>query len=261
MNLISPLQPPLPRPTDNRLQWGKLKGDSVNLVISSLAAKNPGPLLLITPDVHSANRLRHSLPFFSSDDDTPILHFPAWETLPYDHCSPHQDIISERLLTLYRLPHLAKGIVISHLPTLLQRLCPLEYLEKNTFILSCGEKFSSQENRERLIAAGYRSVQQVMEHGEYTQRGSIIDIYPMGSPFPYRVELFDNKVVSIRSFDPETQRSIKKIESVRLLPAREYPLTESAITRFRQNWREKFSGNPQNRPSINKSAKGKQPLE
>ncbi|PNT88739.1 transcription-repair coupling factor [Coxiella burnetii] len=255
MTPISPLQPPIPRSIDNRLQWGNLKGDSVSLAISTLAEKNQGPLLLITPDVHSANYLHRSLPFFSSAD-TPILHFPDWETLPYDYFSPHEDIISERLLTLYRLPRLSSGIIISALPTLLQRLPPADHLEKNTFILSVGEKFSLQENRERLISAGYRSVQQVMEHGEYAQRGSIIDIYPMGSPLPYRIELFDDEVTSIRSFDPESQRSVEKIESVRLLPAREYPLTKEAITHFRQSWRAKFLGNPQEAPIYQQISEG-----
>ncbi len=255
MSLSTPLIPPLPASTDHRLQWGKLIGASGALAVSTFAAHAESPVLLITPDVHTANTWHESLRFFS-DNQTTIIHFPDWETLPYDHFSPHQDIISERLLALYRLPRLERGIVICAVTTLMHRLCPIEYLENNTFVLSCGEKFLLHQNRERLIQAGYRHVNQVMEHGEFALRGSIIDIYPMGSRLPYRIELFDDEVSSIRSFDPDTQRSLEKLTSIQLLPAREYPLTEEAITHFRQSWREKFTGNPTEAPIYQQISSG-----
>lgn len=248
MSPVSPLQPPLPTAKDNALQWGGLFGSSASLAISNLVAKNQGLLLLITPDMHSAARLKQELEFFVDPSHRPIVHFPDWETLPYDHFSPHQDIVSQRLLALYRLPKLTHGIAIAALPTLMHRLLPQEHLEANAFALSQGETFHLDKIRQQLIQSGYRCVGQVMEHGEFATRGSIIDIYPMGSQLPYRIELFDDKVESIRRFEVETQRSIEKIEKIELLPAREYPLTQDAITHFRQAWRTKFSGNPHGAP-------------
>lgn len=252
----SPLTPPLPTQKDNLLQWGGLAGNAISLAISNLAASNQGPLLLITPDVHSATQLQLELNFFGQHFNYPIIQFPDWETLPYDHFSPHQDIISERLLTLYHLPKLKQGIVIVSLPTLMQRLLPQKYLIANSFVLACGNHFDLTMAREQFIHAGYRSVGQVLEHGEFAVRGSIIDIYPMGSKRPYRIELLDDKVESIRSFDQETQRSIEKIDNIQLLPAREYPLTEDAITHFRQAWRAKFSGDPQAAPTYQQISRG-----
>lgn len=245
---ITPLQPPLLKPNDNQLHWGSLWGDSACLAVSRFAAGNKAPLVLIAPDVNMANQWYHTLPFFAAEYQYPLLRFPDWETLPYDHFSPHQDIISERLLTLYRLSRLEKGIVIVAMSTLLHRLCPPNYLEAHTFALAVKDKFPLTQHRERLIQAGYRAVGQVMEHGEFASRGSIIDIYPMGSEYPYRIELFDDSVESIRSFDPESQRSIEKFDQIQLLPAREFPLTEEAITHFRQSWRSRFPGNPQQAP-------------
>lgn len=245
---VSPLQPPLPTAKDNVLHWSSLYGSSTSLAISNLVAQNQGLLLLITPDMHSATRLKRELEFFSQETKTTITLFPDWETLPYDHFSPHQDIVSDRLLTLYRLPQLSKTIVIAALPTLMHRVLPQDYLQGHAFAVSQGETFELTKVRDQLIQSGYRSVGQVMEHGEFAIRGSIIDIFPMGNQVPYRIELFDNEIESIRSFEPETQRSIEKISKIQLLPAREYPLTEESITRFRQTWRAKFSGNPQEAP-------------
>lgn len=248
MTTVSPLQPPLPTAKDNILHWGGLSGSSPSLAISNLVAKNQGVFLLVTADVHSALRVQRELAFFSDLTNDTIIHFPDWETLPYDHFSPHQDIVSARLLTLYRLPALTHGIVIAALPTLMHRLLPRHHLTANAFAVAQGETFNLTTIRKQLADSGYRCVGQVMEHGEFATRGAILDIYPMGSPLPYRIELFDDTVESIRSFDLETQCSIEKIEKIQLLPAREYPLTEDAITHFRQTWRAKFSGNPQEAP-------------
>ncbi len=240
---MTPLSPPLPKSNDTTLRWGQLNGNSSALAISELATKSNSPILLIAPDVHTSTQWQDALRFFLGDQ-FPILLFPDWETLPYDHFSPHQDLVSDRLLTLYQLPRLKKGIVISAVTTLMHRLCPSDYIENNTFILTTKQAFPLEQNRARFIQAGYRHVEQVMEHGEFAVRGSILDIFPMGSKSPYRVELFDDDVDSIRQFDPDTQRSSEKLEAVRMLPAREFPLTDSAITHFRQSWRERFSGNP-----------------
>ena len=186
--------------------------------------------------MQTAVRLEYELQFFNNHiPDQSTLIFPDWETLPYDNFSPHQDIVSQRLLTLYQLPNLKHGILIVPVSTLMLRIAPKGYLEANSFILAVKETIDLVDFRRRLEMSGYRNVAQVMEHGEFSIRGSIIDLFPMGSKLPYRVDLFDEEVDSIRTFDPETQRSIETISNVNLLPAREFPLTETAITRFRQH--------------------------
>ncbi len=246
--LISPFHPNLPKQHDNELHFASLPAASASLAISALASDHDRPILLLTEDVRSANRFIRELEFFRQDKTLPIYHFPDWETLPYDYFSPHQDLISERLSTLYRLPKLKRGIIIAALPTVMHRLLPQYYLESNAFVLSVGEKLDLTNTREQLITAGYSAVHQVMEHGEFALRGAIMDIYPMGSKLPYRIELFDDVVESIRSFNPENQLSIEKIQHIDLLPAREYPLTEMGTTHFRQAWRQQFSGNPKEAP-------------
>lgn len=243
-NLLTPV---LPGKNDNILHWGQLYGASAALAISAAARQHQGLVIIIVPNMLIANRLEQELNFFlNHDESTPILSFPDWETLPYDHFSPHQDIISQRLYTLYRLPQIKKGILIASISTLMSRIPPRDYLDNTSFVLAKGDKLDPTPFRTRLQAAGYYFVSQVVTHGEFTIRGSIIDLFPMGSKLPYRIDLFDDEVDSIRTFDPETQRSLEVIEKVALLPAREFPLTEAAITNFRQQWRGKFTGNPAN---------------
>ncbi len=250
-----PLNTTLPSQKDNRLSWGNLKGFCKSLAISDLAQKSKNVTLVITNTIHDANILRDELKFFCPAD-LPISLFPDWETLPYDHFSPHQDIISERLLTLYRLAEMRQGIVIAAIPTLMHCILPKEYLFSSSFILSTNDKFDIEKTRNKLVHAGYRAVGQVMEHGEFTIRGSIIDIFPMGSNTPFRIELFDEDVESIRSFDPDSQRSLEKLKRIELLPAGEYPLTDDAITRFRQSWRAAFAGNPKEAPIYQQISEG-----
>lgn len=237
----NPCNPIIPTP-GKKLFWGNLLGSSLGLSISQAINQYPGLTIIVTPDLLTAQRLEMELQFFNTDDSLEILNFPDWETLPYDHFSPHQDIIAERLQALYRLPSLTKGVLLTPITTLLQRITPPDYITANTFILDVGDKLDSELLRLRLEQSGYRYVSQVMEHGEFTVRGSIIDLFPAGSAYPYRIDLFDNEVDSIRSFEPDTQLSKEKIAQIRLLPAREFPLTEDAINLFRQNWRAQFSG-------------------
>ena len=171
--------------------------------------------------------------------------FPDWEMLPYDIFSPHQDIISERLATLAQLPDMQRGIVVIAAPTLMQRLPPPAYILGNAFLLKVGDKLNPEAMRQRLTAAGYASVPQVMEHGEFAVRGALLDIFPMGSPAPFRIDLFDEEIESIRRFDPETQLSQDMLEKIKLLPAREFPLDEDGIRGFRQRYRARFEGDPQ----------------
>ncbi len=246
MKIESPLTPPSPGAQITITNWQQLFGASFALAVSRHAASEKKPVLLITKDRHNANRLEDELHFFAAEKQAavPILNFPDWETLPYDRFSPHQDITSERLEILAKLSQLQQGIIIVSAATLLQRLAPLDYLAANSFVMAVKDKLSSDAFRARLIHSGYRHVNQVIEHGEFALRGSIIDIYPMGSQFPYRIELFDDEIETLRTFDPETQRSIESLTQLHILPAREFPLTDDAITLFRRAWRDRFTGNP-----------------
>lgn len=238
-----PRHPPLPRP-GCQLAWGRLYGDALPLAIAQAGQAHAGPVVVLAEDPAQADRLRAQLPWFAGPT-LPLLGFPDWETLPYDAFSPHQDIISERIETLYRLPSLERGFVVMAAPTLLQRLAPPAYVQATGLMLSTGERLDIDSLRARFEQAGYQCVAQVMEHGEFAVRGSLVDVYPMGSALPYRIDLFDDEIETLRTFDPETQRSIEKVESVRLLPAREFPFTEPAIQQFRQAWRRRFEGDPQ----------------
>ena len=242
---LSPLQPTLLQHAGQKQFWGQLYGSSPALAIASAAQQAKGLLLVVAPDTAAATRLEQSLRFYHRGDTScPILSFPDWETLPYDTFSPYQDIISERLSTLYTLPRLQRGILILPLRTLMQRVPPREYIEGSSLMLKQADQLSLEQMRHQLERSAYRCVSQVMEHGEFAVRGSLLDLFPMGSNKPYRIELLDDEVESIRTFDPETQRSEEKVSEIRLLPAREFPLDEVGIRRFREAWRNQFEGDP-----------------
>ncbi|MCB1777177.1 MAG: transcription-repair coupling factor, partial [Candidatus Competibacteraceae bacterium] len=232
-------------PSDNRqpLRWAQLHGAAPALLIAA-ATRFRGLLLVVAPDSQTALRLETELRIFGGAD-LEILAFPDWETLPYDGFSPHQDILSQRLATLYQLPQRRRGVLVAPVATLMQRLAPRDFLDRHALVLTVGERLILESFRQRLEAAGYNCVSQVVEHGEFAVRGSILDLFPMGAKQPYRIELFDDEVESIRDFDPETQLSINKVASVELLPAREFALDKASITCFRQAWRRQFEGDPQ----------------
>lgn len=242
---VSPFNPQCPTQAGYRHRWGKLYGNSFGLVLSSAAQNHQGPVLVITSDMAAAQRLEYSLRFYLSEEDISILQFPDWETLPYDTFSPHQDIISDRLTTLSRLPALNKGILIAPIQTLMHRLAPKSYLDAFCLNLDLNQQLDIDSMRLRLEHTGYNCVSSVMEHGEFAVRGNLLDLFPMGSKKPYRIELFDNEIESIRTFEPDTQLSIEKVEHVHLLPAREFPLNKDAITHFRNAFRSRFEGDPQ----------------
>lgn len=238
--------PSLPK-TGLKQKWGHCPGSVLSLAIIETAKSHPAPVLVVTKDTPTAIRLGYECRFYSNaGQDVDILNFPDWETLAYDHFSPHQDIISQRLLTLFKLQDLKTGILIVPISTLMQRIAPLEYVNSHTFILKKGDQLPIQSVRQKLEAGGYRAVSEVREHGEYVARGSVFDLFPMGSQVPYRIDLWDDEVDSIRTFDPDTQRSLEKVEDIQVLPAKEFPMTEEAITHFRQTWRSTFGGNPAN---------------
>ncbi len=232
----------LPRPT----------GSSDALLLARLAEREQAAgrlLAIVCADATDAQRLIDEIAFFK-----PELHcamFPDWETLPYDTFSPHQDLISERLATLWRLYNHGKGrhedttdIVLIPATTALYRLAPPAFLAAHTFSFKVNQKLDEAQFRSQLTLAGYNHVTQVVSPGEYAVRGGLIDLFPMGSPVPFRVDLFDNEVDSIRTFDPDSQRSLYPVPEVRLLPGREFPMDEDSRKLFRQRWRELLEGDP-----------------
>ncbi|NOX08810.1 MAG: transcription-repair coupling factor [Gammaproteobacteria bacterium] len=255
MNPANPLTPPLP---DNKHHhtWDGLAGDSSRLAIARAIEQHPGPVMIICPDMQQVEQLQRELRFFISAPDHEVIGFPDWETLPYDRFSPHQDIISNRLETLYRLPEFNKGVMVVPIATCMQRIAPRRYLEAHSLILKIGDSLSMDVMRARMQQAGYQCVSQVMEHGEFAIRGSLLDLYPMGRPLPYRIDLFDDEVETIRTFDPETQTSIDQVNVIRMLPAHEFPLDEDGIQHFRREFRNCFEGNPANCPIYREVSQG-----
>ena len=242
--LVSPLQPEVPALKGQSVNWEQLPGCSKALAIASAVTETPSLFVVITADQNGAHRLLEELSFFSSSRSGQRLLFPDWETLPYDRFSPYQDIVSDRLATLVALHSLTAGILVVPVSTLMHRLLPADYLLAHSLVLRTGQTIEPGVFLQELNNNGYRRVSQVMEHGDVAVRGSIIDIYPMGSEMPFRLDLFDNEIDSIRVFDIETQRSQQKMDGIKVLPAREVPLSPAAIDVFRSNWRLKFAGNP-----------------
>ncbi|HEV2540507.1 MAG TPA: transcription-repair coupling factor [Frateuria sp.] len=230
--------PPLPTSPRQRRFWTPPHGSSRALLIAEAARDHAGLLVAVTRDTQRASALEDELRLFAGD--LPVLHFPDWETLPYDIFSPHPEIVSQRIATLYRLPSVQRGVLVVPVATLMQRIAPRSHITGSGLVLAKGQKLDLAAEQRRLEAAGYRHVPQVAEPGDYAVRGALIDIFPMGTAEPYRIELFDDEVDSIRSFDPETQRSQQPVDKVELLPAREFPLTEDAARDFRNNLRERF---------------------
>ncbi|WP_019613427.1 transcription-repair coupling factor [Psychromonas ossibalaenae] len=224
----------------DRLTFSNLLGSSQALAVSECARQQQSPLILIVNDTPTALKLRYELEFFV-EDKIELIAFPDWETLPYDHFSPHQDIISTRIETLYKLPTLKQGILIVPLSTLLLRLAPPSYLKQHTLIIKNGQNIELQALRADLEQAGYYAVDQVMEHGEFCARGSLLDIYPMGSETPYRIDFFDDEIDSIRPFDSESQRSLKPVNEVKFLPAHEFATDSDAIKRFKGQFASTFT--------------------
>lgn len=250
--------PPLPQGAGKTSDWSSLPGASLSLILSEVLAEHKGPILIIAQDSLTANRLDQELAFFQQTSH-PLLHFPDRETLPYDRFSPHQDLISERLATLYRTPSLRQGGVITTVSTLMHRISPRSFLNAHTFLMAKGDTLDLALTRERLSKAGYYCVNQVREHGEFAVRGSIIDLFPMGAASPFRIDLFDNEIDSIRTFSPDSQRSQDIVEKIQLLPAKEFPLNEDAIEQFRHAFRRQFSGNPTQAPLYQDISEGISP--
>ncbi len=234
--------PPLPRSGHLRAWWRTpASPTALAWFIASAARSHEGPLLVVARDTQGAHQLESDLhTLLGSDSDLPVLPFPDWETLAYDRFSPHPDIISQRLAALHALPGLKRGIVVVPVQTLMQRLPPLRHIVGGSFDLRVGQVLDFDQEKRRLEAASYRNVPQVLDPGDFAVRGGLLDVYPMGSDTPLRIELLDDVIDSIRVFDPESQRSLEKTESVKLLPGREVPLDDLSVQRALDALRERF---------------------
>lgn len=226
-----------PTERGDKKQLGNLPGAALPLAIAELAKQHSSHSLLVVPDPQIALKLQAEIEQFT---DQPVSLFPDWETLPYDNFSPHQEIISDRIARLYQLPNQRGGVTIVPVSTVLQRQSPREFLLQHTLMVKTGDNFSLENLRVQLENSGYRHVDQVFGPGEYASRGSILDLFPMGSADPYRIDFFDDEIDTIRTFDPENQRSIEDIQQIQLLPAHEFPTTKEAIEDFRTRWRTQF---------------------
>ena len=239
----SPLNPPAIG-IENRT-WSGLYGSSAGLALVEAAKQASGPVLVLLSSARRQQQLADEIHFYAAGSNLPIIHFPDWECLPYDAFSPHQDVTSRRLSALAGLPEQKQCIILTTVSAAMHRLAPREYVQAYSLLLRKGDPIDVNEFRQQLVRNGYQGVSQVMEPGEFAVRGGLIDLFPMGQAVPYRLDLFGDELETIRTFDPGSQRSGPALSQVELLPAREYPLNEQAINQFRQAFRARFSGDPQ----------------
>jgi len=218
-----------------------LHGASDALALARAAGASR-PAVVFCARATEAQRLKDEIAWFAPQLEGLLL--PDWETLPYDHFSPHHDLVSERLATLYRIMSEDFDIAIVPAATALTRLAPPSFLAAHSFFLKAGEALELGRLRAQLTLAGYSHVTQVVAPGEYCVRGGLIDLFPMGSALPYRLDLLDEEIESIRSFDADSQRTLYKVAEIRLLPAREFPMDEAGRNRFRRSYRDSFEGDP-----------------
>ncbi|WP_093286032.1 transcription-repair coupling factor [Solimonas aquatica] len=233
------LTPPLP---EGSVSWLLPAAGSGALALARLAAQSGQLVVALAADEQHAYHLEHELRFFLGS--LPLVHLPDSEVLPYEQFSPHQEILSQRLSALHRLPQMQSGVLLTTADQLLRRLPPRDWLAGRAFDIRVGDRLDLAAFRQRLVAAGYQSVSEVQAHGEFAVRGALLDLYPMGAEAAYRIDLFDEEIETIRTFDPETQRSEEKVQAIRLLPAREFPTDREGIETFRRRYREYFPGDP-----------------
>ncbi len=237
------LHPPVPTAARRHLRWHQLHGSAPALALAEATHSDQRLYVVVADAARELDRLAAELRFYAGERLT-LLAFPDWEVLPYDLFSPHPDTISERLRTLFELPQTRHGCLIVAADTLMQRLPPKQYVQSRAFELRRGQALELEPFRQRLTDAGYASVSQVTSPGEFAVRGSLFDVFPMGGAAPLRIDLFDEEIEAIRRFDPESQRSLDALDSVRLLPAREMPLDAEAVKEFRRRFRTRFEGDP-----------------
>ena len=233
--------------TARELRIGQLYGSSRGLLVSEQITLHSGFSVIVCCDMADAEQLEQEIRFFSRELPD-VYRFPDLETLPYDQFSPHQDIVSERIQCLASISAATSGVLILPVSTLLQKVSPPGFIQQRSLDLKLLDRLDPGVLREQLGLYGYSAVSQVEQHGEFSTRGSILDLFPMGSREPYRIDFFDDEIESIRNFDPETQLSIGKVDAIKLLPAQEYPLDEAGIKRFRLRFRETFDIDPNTCP-------------
>ncbi|MEE3289397.1 MAG: transcription-repair coupling factor [Pseudomonadota bacterium] len=242
MSMNSIQNPTIPNDLYENCYWQGIEGCASNLALCNAAANADAPILLICENNEAVEQSIRELQYFcSAHKQLPVFSLPDWETLPYDNFSPHQDIISERLNALFHLPQLERGILVISITSLMHQLPPHKYIAANSLDFKVGQQLEINKTREQLTLAGYQSVDSVFEHGEFAVRGSIIDIFPMGSIVPFRIDLFDNEIETLRIFDSETQRSKEQVQEIKLLPGREFPLDSDGIAAFRARFHELFN--------------------
>jgi transcription-repair coupling factor (superfamily II helicase) len=238
----------LPR-TSQRIHWQKPQGSGDAWLLAQAGqqlASDKRVLVIVCAQALDAQRLRDEIPFFAPGLRAHLL--PDWETLPYDQFSPHQDLVSERLATLHYVQTGQCDVLLVPLTTALYRLAPPAHLAGYTFFFKQGQQLDEKKLRTQLTLAGYQHVGQVLSPGEYSVRGGLIDLFPMGSVLPYRLDLLGDEIESIRTFDVNSQRSLYPVRDVRLLPGHEFPMDEASRTAFRGRWRERFEGDPSRSP-------------
>jgi transcription-repair coupling factor (superfamily II helicase) len=231
----------LPRPATPRRTWAELHGGALSLAAAEAAGRHVGPVCVIAPSAAAADRLEREMAFFGQRASR---RFPDYETLPYEPISPPQDLLADRLLALNRLARGENETVILEAGALLERLPPPEFIVSRSLYLAIGDRFDPTEMTKRLSEHGYLRVEQVAEPGEFAVRGAVFDIFPTGSAAPVRVDLFDDEIETLRTFDAQTQLSAGKVDRIEILPAREFPFDEAAIKFFRERFREYFPVEP-----------------
>src|SRR4051812_11669177 len=224
-----------------RRRYTRLAGSADALALARVAQEEH-PVAVVSATAQDAQRLVDEIAWFAPQLRVCLL--PDWETLPYDQFSPHHDLVSERLATLYRIQRGDFDVAVVPAATALVRMCPPAYIAAHTFFLRAGETLDRESLKSQLATAGYQHVTQVVAPGEVCVRGGIIDLFPMGSTLPYRLDLDDELVDSIKTFDVDTQRTLYSVAEIRMLPAREFPMDEAGRTQFRSRWRELFEGDP-----------------
>ena len=245
---------PLPTPSAPRVRWLNLTAGSLPYFLTQNLP--PKTLKIVfTPDAETALRLQTAWQFFRPSDNA--LFLPDWETLPYERFSPHQDLVSERLSVLWQLKNGLADALFVPVSTAMQRLAPAPFLLGRTFWLKTGQRLDIAALRQNLVEAGYSAVSNVVAGGEFAVRGDIVDLFPTGSDTPYRIDLFDDEIDSIKTFDPDSQRTIAPVSEIRLLPAHEFPTDDAAQKIFRSRFREEVNGNP-NAAAVYKAVSGGQ---
>jgi transcription-repair coupling factor (superfamily II helicase) len=233
---------PLPRAERPRITWAQLYGGGVSLAVAEAAERHAGPVCVIAPTAAAADRLERELAFFTRTASS--RRFPDYETLPYEAISPTQDLLAERLHTLYQLARGEARTLIVDAGALLNRLPPPDFVVARSLVLRVGDRFDRAQMTRRLTDHGYLRVEQVAEPGEFAVRGALLDVFPTGNSEPVRIDLFDDEIETLRTFDPQSQRSINETDSIRILPAREFPFDEAGIKGFRERFRERFPVEP-----------------